>query len=504
MGAALPDDPPASDPSTITCPAAEIAVDQVLLERILREVPFGVAVLSAGDWRYAFANDAYRQLTGTEGCDLIGRSLPAVLPAGADLAVAMLARTVATCRRSTHRALQARPVPDAADIWCDLELIPLPGPAGFVASVLAVLRDVTSDVLVRAAQADSESTLDTLMRHIPEGITIADAPDVVTRRISAYGLAMTGRSADEVLGVDAEGNAGVWDILHPDGQRYAPDQLPLRRATVLGEVVIDEMLLLRRPDGRELALLCNAGPIRREDGSISGGVIAWRDVTTQHQATAALQQSEAALRDALAVRETLLEELNHRVMNSLQLVTGLLKMQERRMTEPQAAAALAEAGNRVHVIAGAYRHLHQAGHHSGGVGAVSLAPLLHHICAQIDGIRPGVTVRCAEIDPQLTLHADRAAPLGLMVNELLTNACKHAFPVGRSGRVVLDVAGQPNGSLEVLVSDDGIGFDAEAERSNGLGRSLLRSLVTQLGATLKVSSAPQAGSRTTISLPALS
>jgi len=307
-----------------------------------------------------------------------------------------------------------------------------------------------------------------------------------------------------VLGVDAEGNAGVWDILHPDGQRYAPDQLPLRRATVLGEVVIDEMLLLRRPDGRELALLCNAGPIRREDGSISGGVIAWRDVTTQHQATAALQQSEAALRDALAVRETLLEELNHRVMNSLQLVTGLLKMQERRMTEPQAAAALAEAGNRVHVIAGAYRHLHQAGHHSGGVGAVSLAPLLHHICAQIDGIRPGVTVRCAEIDPQLTLHADRAAPLGLMVNELLTNACKHAFPVGRSGRVVLDVAGQPNGSLEVLVSDDGIGFDAEAERSNGLGRSLLRSLVTQLGATLKVSSAPQAGSRTTISLPALS
>jgi PAS domain S-box-containing protein len=468
-------------------PGLSKPVDAGLLLRIIQETPFAVTVLSAGEWRHVFANDAYH---GLAGCDPSERTLREASPELADLMEPLLVQAVASGVRARHRGLRFQ-TPGGGPMWWDLKLIPLQEPDGAIESVLAILRDAGTDMQVRDSEAAAHSTLDALMLHIPEGVTIADAPAVVTRRISAYGLAMAGRSAEEVLGLDAVGNPAVWNVFHPDGRRYDPEQLPLSRATVHGEVVIDETVVLRRPDGTELALLCNAGPIRREDGSISGGVIVWRDITQQLQAA-------TALREAVAFREVLLEELNHRVMNSLQLVTGLLKMQERRMAEPAAAAALAEAGSRVHVIAGAYRHLH----HIDGIGRVALAPLLHDICAQIDGIRPGVRVSCAEIHGGLTLHADRAAPLGLVVNELLTNACKHAFPPGQPGSITVDVASGPDGTLHVVVTDDGVGFDVDAERSSGLGRSLVRSLTAQLGAVLEVSTGTTGGSRMTITLPA--
>lgn len=138
----------------------------------------------------------------------------------------------------------------------------------------------------RAGEAEAaRRTLHALMEYIAEGITIADAPDVNIRMVSRYGQQITGRSPEAIEGIPVEEHVEKWDIYHADGKtRARGEELPLTRATRQGEVVIDEEWVLRRADGKAVPILINAGPIRNERGEITGGVIAWRDITHRKQA----------------------------------------------------------------------------------------------------------------------------------------------------------------------------------------------------------------------------
>ncbi|MBI3948652.1 MAG: response regulator [Armatimonadetes bacterium] len=131
--------------------------------------------------------------------------------------------------------------------------------------------------------------LQALMEHIPEGITIADAPDVRIRVVSRYGRELTGRPREVIEGIPVERHAADWGIFRPDGTQPSGEELPLSRATQHGEVVMDEEWILRHPDGTEIAILINAGPIRDENGRATGGVMAWRDITERKWAEARLR-----------------------------------------------------------------------------------------------------------------------------------------------------------------------------------------------------------------------
>lgn len=137
--------------------------------------------------------------------------------------------------------------------------------------------------------------LDALMEYVPEGITIADAPDVTIRRVSRYGQQLTGRAPDVIEGIPVEEHASKWDIFYEDGITPATgDVLPLTRAVQRGEVVTNEEWVLLRQDGTKVIISCNPGPIYM-NGKIAGGVIAWRDVTQRKQAEQRLQESEQKL-----------------------------------------------------------------------------------------------------------------------------------------------------------------------------------------------------------------
>jgi PAS domain S-box-containing protein len=159
--------------------------------------------------------------------------------------------------------------------------------------------EIALELKIQEAEA-SQRTLDALMAYIPEGITIADAPDVRIRQISRYGQELTGRPLEEVEGLPAATHPEAWKVFALDGNPATPEALPLTRAVQQGEVVTNEEWLLQTAAGQRLVLLCNAGPIYNQEGTITGGIIAWRDITEFKQTEVALQRHQEHLNLAMA------------------------------------------------------------------------------------------------------------------------------------------------------------------------------------------------------------
>jgi PAS domain S-box-containing protein len=208
------------------------------------------------------------------------------------------------------------------------------------------------------------------------------------------------------------------------------------------------------------------------------------------------KRREQDLRDLAATRELLIREADHRIKNSLQMVTSLLSAQLRGIEDPQAADALRGAITRVGSIAASHLAL-QA---SADLKAVDFAVTLQDLCAHFVQLHPAITVVCRPRSA-LLLEADRAIPLGLAVSEVLTNAMRHAFAGRDAGRVVVE-AWTDQGVLVVSISDDGVGLSPHHSES-GLGSRIIRSLAAQIGAALQMETAPQGGTAVTLRLDLL-
>jgi PAS domain S-box-containing protein len=217
------------------------------------------------------------------------------------------------------------------------------------------------------------------------------------------------------------------------------------------------------------------------DGRMQFMVSVGVDVTERRSA-------EERTRIALREKELLLKEIYHRVKNNLQVVISLLTLQARNTPDAVARGPLHDSANRIKSMALVHEQLYQAG----GLAAIGLADyfaqLLHHIAdAQRD---PAARVHVdSEVVP-VEVGIETAVPLGLIVNELVTNAYKHAFPAHRPGKITLRLAATDDGRLELSVSDDGVGLPAGLDpgRATSLGLRLVLSLSEQLGATVDQSS----------------
>ena len=183
-------------------------------------------------------------------------------------------------------------------------------------------------------------------------------------------------------------------------------------------------------------------------------------------------------------RETF-DELNHRVKNNLAIVSAMLEMQARATTAPQVREPLLRAVDRVKTIADVHASLYRTGQKD----EVDFASYLQDLCARlrtsvVDSERIDLTL---ETEPA-ALPLDTAVALGVVVNELITNAVKHAFPPPAIGEVSVRLTSSAAG-LSVTVGDSGPGLPAEPPRS-GLGMRLVRSLVQQMGAALQIEHHP--------------
>jgi len=203
----------------------------------------------------------------------------------------------------------------------------------------------------------------------------------------------------------------------------------------------------------------------------------------------------------IADRELFLEEFDHRVKNNFTLVASLLDMQRRRAGEGETAEALARALARVESIARAHRHLYRGGT---APGAVDTATYLHELCtalAEALFLRGAITLDCHS--DHAALPRDRAVSIGLIVNELVTNAAKHAFGGREGGLIEVRFATHAPG-WRLTVTDNGTGMSTEARtkgRPGGLGQRLIDGFVRQARGTMHVETGTE-GTTVTVDLEA--
>jgi two-component sensor histidine kinase len=192
----------------------------------------------------------------------------------------------------------------------------------------------------------------------------------------------------------------------------------------------------------------------------------------------------------LAERDLMLRELEHRMKNNFQTVSALIATQLRRATDEQAKEALREALGRIESITEAQRNLYAVGDND---RSVDMAAYLQGLCGNLaEALFLGELVRLECRADAGVIDRDRAMAVGLIVNELVTNAAKHAFVDGHAGQIRVAFEREARG-YRLIVEDNGRGLPADfATRRQGLGRGLVEAFTRQAGGSLTIISSPGA------------
>jgi len=261
-------------------------------------------------------------------------------------------------------------------------------------------------------------------------------------------------------------------------------------------------LEIMRPDGEKRQLFITATPWFDDDDRFAGTFEIFRDDTERKRAQEALEQgnkelrkeiaerkkAEKHLKESLKEKEVLLKEIHHRVKNNLQVVSSLLYLQSEHINEQQKGHineqqnldVLKESQDRVRSMALVHEKLYQ----SQDLARINFpeyvrkltAHLFQSYEANLTSITPSTDV------DDVSLDIDMAIPCGLLINELISNSLKHAFPDGRKGEVKIDFHSDERGTYTLTVSDNGIGFPADLDFRNteSMGLRLVMTLTKQL------------------------
>jgi two-component sensor histidine kinase len=274
---------------------------------------------------------------------------------------------------------------------------------------------------------------------------------------------------------------GQWNI--PELRTVLEQVVPMRRTVEDYEVEHQFPSIGRR------VMLLNARRVFDEDGSVSAILVAIEDVTRR-------RATEREKDELLRQKEILLQEMQHRVANSLQIIASILLLKARTVRSEEIRLHLQDAHQRVMSVATVQQQLHASGLNE----RIEIGPYLSKLCDSLAASMIGER-RPLSIEVQATSGgavSSEAVSIGLIVTELVINALKHGFPAGAGGQILVSYDAQAS-DWRLTVSDDGSGLkDSDGEPSHtGLGTSIVEALAHQLKATVEKSTGPK-GTRVTI------
>lgn len=195
--------------------------------------------------------------------------------------------------------------------------------------------------------------------------------------------------------------------------------------------------------------------------------------------------AEAALQTALHEKDLLLKEIYHRIKNNLQIVSSLLNLQAAALGDEESKALFRDAQNRIRSIAMVHDSLYQARE----VGYVDLVLYLKRLTDSLEqSFFTRATLHLVANGAIPSVPVDIAIPCGLLVNELISNALKYAFPNGYAGHIAITLTGMPDEQLVLRVGDNGVGIPEHVDvaQPQTLGLQLIQKLVQQLHGTIAI------------------
>ncbi|MGC5779158.1 PAS domain-containing protein [Methylobacterium sp. NFXW15] len=297
----------------------------------------------------------------------------------------------------------------------------------------------------------------------PSPMLVADAraPDHPILWANDAFLRQTGYLAEEVVGRNCRFLQG------PETDRTSVAEI--RQAIAAGRAVSVELLNYRK-DGTRFWNSFTLTPVNDEQG-LAFFVGAQVDTTLAHTNA----ERTIALGTALDRKTAMIHEIDHRAKNNLQVISSLLLLKARRTVGGETREALEGMAERIGALSVAHRLLcaGEDGSH------FELTEFVSELVSEFEAGMADDRVRIDSDVDSVTLPASMAAPLALMLHELVANALRHAFPGGRHGRISI-FAKRGEGGLSIAISDDGIGFDVTSRDETGFGRSLVEMVSRQL------------------------
>ncbi|TFG82546.1 MAG: transporter substrate-binding domain-containing protein [Spirochaetales bacterium] len=213
--------------------------------------------------------------------------------------------------------------------------------------------------------------------------------------------------------------------------------------------------------------------------------------------------AEEMIRASLAEKEALLKEIHHRVKNNLQIISSLLSWQAEKARDQVERDLFAESQGRIRSMS----QVHELLYRSENLGAISVREYVHDLAVDLAASwspSPGrVRLLIDSDEGQRDVELDQAVPLGLILNELISNAYKYAFPNGRTGSITVSIHTNEDDWTELRVNDDGVGLadGVDPIRTGGMGYSIVTALTEQIHAEISVSSKQGVGVCVTLRIP---
>lgn len=404
------------------------------------------------------------RLTGYPAHTALGRHL-AELSAPDDAGGELIRRELAAAARTGRSESEGwRRRRDGSRFLAHSLSIPLRDAAQQLRGYAQILHDVSG-------RERLEERFRRVVEAAPSAMVEVDAAGVITM-VNVQAERMFGYTRAELLGQPIE-------MLVPERFRpHHPEQRSgFARAPVSRPMGAGRDLYARRKDGSEFAVEIGLNPIETRAGTMVLSAIV--DISDR-------KNKEARIQAALAEKDVLLGEIHHRVKNNLQIVHSLLDLQSARFDDPAVLDMLRDTQNRIQSMALIHQILYQSRDFSGVDFGAFLDDLVPTLAAAygMHAERIALNIDAAEV----LLPLNQAIPCGLIVNELITNSLKHAFPDGRRGHLDIVMSNGSAGRVRLIVRDDGVGIAERPAAANGdrHGLKLVDLLTEQLHGELQV------------------
>jgi PAS domain S-box-containing protein len=419
-------------------------------------------------------NAAAERLFGYLAEEAVGRPVTILIPDDRlDEEPEILARIGRGERIDHYETVRRRKDGSLLDI--SLTVSPMRDSSGRIIGASKIARDVTERKEVQLKLQQSEHFLQELLAAIPAAIYTTDAEGKITY-FNQTAVDLAGRTP--VLGSDEW--CVTWKLYNPDGTPLPHDQCPMAVALKEGRAIRNAEAVAERPDGTRVPFIPFPTPLRDAAGKVVGAINMLVDISERRQAE--------------TQQRLLLNELNHRTKNNMQMLQSLLFAAAKKTRSDEARQVLRDASGRIAAMAAAQRVLYG----TADASRFAANDFLSAVCQTVQQtLPPGIEIFWQPASG--VLLNETAMPLALILNELLTNAVKHGIN-GRTKEVVRVGLTRVNDDFELYVEDDGDGFDLDSVRRGSSGVQLVTGLARQLRGRFEVARTP--GARAVVRFPA--